>query len=164
MEKGFSSLNVCKEAENMRNSKMKKRWQMKCLPQIKDRGIRVKPQVEHGRGSDWTQLAASWDPTIYHSILNIAYGNLQVTHFILQVGVFLGHFLILCLPLVTRGFQGLHLTLVVAGFNVRLAEPVTRLVFITLRVSFSRSVLLDSLAHRLIGFFSLLFEQLKASL
>lgn len=57
--------------------------------------------------------------------LNIAYRNFQVVEILLQLGVLLRHFLILAFPLITRRLKGLHFALVMAGFNVGLAEPIT---------------------------------------
>lgn len=43
---------------------------------------------------------------------------------LLQLGVLLGHLLVLGLPLVALRLEGLHLALVVAGLDVSLAKPV----------------------------------------
>lgn len=42
---------------------------------------------------------------------------------LLQLGVLLGHLLVLGLPLITLRLEGLHLALVVAGLDIGLAEP-----------------------------------------
>jgi hypothetical protein len=56
--------------------------------------------------------------------LNVADGDLEVVQILLQLGVLLGHLLVLGLPLVALRLEGLHLALVVAGLDVGLAEPV----------------------------------------
>ena len=56
--------------------------------------------------------------------LNIAYRNLQLVEILLQLGVLLCHFFILAFPFITRRLEGLHFALVVAGFNIGLAEPI----------------------------------------
>jgi hypothetical protein len=43
---------------------------------------------------------------------------------LLQIGVFLGHLLVLGFPLAVGDFESLDLSLVVAGLDVGLAEPV----------------------------------------
>lgn len=58
--------------------------------------------------------------------LDVADGDLEVVQVLLQLGVLLGHLLILGLPLVTLRLEGLHLALVVAGLDVGLAEPADR--------------------------------------
>jgi hypothetical protein len=47
----------------------------------------------------------------------------KVVELLLGVGVFLGHVLVLLLPLVGGLLECLHLALVVAGLDVGLAEP-----------------------------------------
>lgn len=46
----------------------------------------------------------------------------EVIELLLRVGVLLGHLLVLLLPLVALGFEGLDFALVVAGFDVGCAE------------------------------------------
>ena len=50
----------------------------------------------------------------------------EVIKLLLGVGIFLGHLLVLGFPLVAGCLEGLDLALVVAGFDVGLAEPGTR--------------------------------------
>lgn len=56
--------------------------------------------------------------------LDVADGDLEVVQVLLQLGVLLGHLLVLGLPLVTLRLEGLDLALVVAGLDIGLAEPV----------------------------------------
>jgi hypothetical protein len=55
---------------------------------------------------------------------DVADGDLEVVQVLLQLGVLLGHLLVLGLPLVTLRLEGLDLTLIVAGLDVGLAEPI----------------------------------------
>lgn len=56
--------------------------------------------------------------------LDVADGDLKVVEILLQLGVLLGHLLVLGLPLVALRLEGLHLAFVVAGLDIGLAEPV----------------------------------------
>jgi hypothetical protein len=50
----------------------------------------------------------------------------KVGQLLLDLGVLLGHLLELLLPLVALGLEGLDFSLVVAGLDVGLSEPVKR--------------------------------------
>lgn len=54
--------------------------------------------------------------------LDVAHTLLQLLQFLLEVGIFLGHFFVLGLPFVSRLFQGLDFTLVVTGLDVGLSQ------------------------------------------
>jgi hypothetical protein len=56
--------------------------------------------------------------------LDVANLGNEVVELLLGEVVLLGHLLVLGLPLIAGGLQGLHLALVVAGLDVGLAEPV----------------------------------------
>lgn len=56
--------------------------------------------------------------------LNIADGDFQFMQLLLQVGVFLGHFLIFGLPLAVGNLKSLHLSLVVTSLDIGLSEPI----------------------------------------
>lgn len=55
--------------------------------------------------------------------LDVANLGNEVVELLLGGIVLLGHLLVLGLPLVAGGLQGLHLALVVAGLDIGLAEP-----------------------------------------
>lgn len=48
----------------------------------------------------------------------------EVIQLLLRVGILLGHFLVLSLPLVARSLEGLHFALVVTSLDVCLSESV----------------------------------------
>ena len=56
--------------------------------------------------------------------LDVANLGDKVVELLLGEVVLLGHLLVLGLPLIAGGLQGLHLALVVAGLDIGLAEPV----------------------------------------
>lgn len=57
--------------------------------------------------------------------LNIADRNLQIMQFLLEIGIFFGHFLVLGFPLAVGDFQGLDLAFVVTSLDISLAKPIS---------------------------------------
>jgi hypothetical protein len=98
--------------------------------------------------------------------LHVANLRLEVLQLFLDGGVFLGHLLVLRLPLVTLLLEGLHFTLEVSGFDISLTESAD--------VSYCRGrkgsricdndILIVGLSQVLIGLLSLLLQQLQSPL
>ena len=80
---------------------------------------------------------------------------------LLQIGVFLGHLLVLGFPLAVGDFECLNLSLVVAGLDVGLAESILSIShksFADPKHSMNHDILLVGLAQVLVCLFSLLLK------
>lgn len=58
--------------------------------------------------------------------LDVANLSLEVLQLLLRSSVLLSHLLVLSLPLVTFGFEGLDFAFEVAGLDIGLAEPISQ--------------------------------------
>ena len=63
----------------------------------------------------------------FSSNLDVAHALLQFLQFLLEVGVLLGHFLVLVLPFIAGLLQGLDFALEVTGLDVGLSEPAMKI-------------------------------------
>lgn len=99
--------------------------------------------------------------------LDVAHLHLELLELLLDLGVLLGHLLVLGLPRVALGLKSLHLPLEVSGLDVCLAEPVVvsksafRPVIDVADLGVGR-LLLVGLPQRLVGLLGLLLEQLQS--
>ena|ERR1700761_5320963 len=97
------------------------------------------------------------------SSLDVAHALFQFLQFLLEVGMFLGHVLVLVLPFIASLLQCLNLALEVAGLDVGLSESEGN-ALVRLSPMVRAVLLLIGFSQRLVSLFGFLLEHLEFSL